>query len=313
MGPAASPLPTPVPTVSAKGDPHLVNLQGEHFDINHEGEFVLLRIPQDTNESSEMALRVTIRPEHGKPCTTYITEVELSGAWFGGKYVQVRSDLKSHLRNTTDKFLGIRVLEHNERPEPPWQSIMSWTEDDTLFEQDDPFGFQVTLSKTQWFSKKSTKTGEPTVAGQFTAQMMQKQNDVSATIVIRQDMGQEHLNVAVRRLNALGRMDIGGLLGFDAHPESLEDITPECRRHRDRSAGKNGPVSRPSWKTRWAKIREQRDRSFDPDESASDADASANLIGKMCVCPSQVSMEPGADEGFVADFQTGKLAEAVWD
>ncbi|CAK0808982.1 unnamed protein product, partial [Prorocentrum cordatum] len=44
VGPPVSPLPTPSPTVQARGDPHLVNLQGEHFDINHGGEFDLLRI-----------------------------------------------------------------------------------------------------------------------------------------------------------------------------------------------------------------------------------------------------------------------------
>ncbi|CAK0862086.1 unnamed protein product [Prorocentrum cordatum] len=91
IGPPASPLPTPAPTVSAKGDPHLVNLQGEHFDINHGGEFTLLRIPQAADMTAEVELQATIRPEHKKPCTTYITAVELSGAWLGGNVVQARS------------------------------------------------------------------------------------------------------------------------------------------------------------------------------------------------------------------------------
>ncbi|CAK0848750.1 unnamed protein product [Prorocentrum cordatum] len=91
VGPAAAVLPTPAPTISATGDPHLVNLQGEHFDVNQVGEFTLLRIPEDAGSPAELELKATVLPEHGKPCTTYITEVEISGTWLGGKVVQVRT------------------------------------------------------------------------------------------------------------------------------------------------------------------------------------------------------------------------------
>jgi len=69
----------------------LVNLNGEHFDVNHGGEFTLLRVPQNTIKPAEVELKAFVLPEHGKPCTTYITEVELSGVWLDGKVVQVRS------------------------------------------------------------------------------------------------------------------------------------------------------------------------------------------------------------------------------
>ncbi|CAK0803761.1 unnamed protein product [Prorocentrum cordatum] len=102
-------VPTPAPTVSARGDPHLVNLHGEHFDVNHGGDFTLLRIPQAQSEPPMVKLKASVRPEHGRPCTTYITEVEVSGSLLGGRTLQVRSYLRAHAENETDKFLGVRV------------------------------------------------------------------------------------------------------------------------------------------------------------------------------------------------------------
>merc|ERR1719162_2556808 len=107
----------------------------------------------------------------------------------------------------------------------------------------------------------------------------------TAVFVMRQDLPrQEHLNLAMRRLSALGRADVGGLLGFDPHPESLEDVTPACQRHRDGLDKDMGPHSKPAWKTRWEKIKAQR-RKYDKDD---ENEAVASLIGSrdmMCVCP----------------------------
>ncbi|CAK0823978.1 unnamed protein product [Prorocentrum cordatum] len=334
IGPPASPLPTPAPTVSAKGDPHLVNLLGEHFDVNHGGEFTLLRIPQAAERTAEVQLQATIRPEHGKPCTTYITAVELSGSWIGGAVVQVRSYLRSHTKNESDEFLGLRVMEPGAPEDVPWTRLADWTDENiVLSEQQANIGVRVTMSKAQWRTKKSVKEGLPTVAGQLQIMMQGKRGEGSAMIVVRQDLPmQEHLNLAVRRLSALGRADIGGLLGFDAHAESLEDVTPECQRHRDGLDTKKGPHSTPGWKIRWQRIKEQRASNHIPDGSMNDNEAAANLIhnmpmkeeAMMCVCPDGEPMHPTEDdytanligaerEGVLATFQTGRFAEATWD
>ncbi|CAK0841664.1 unnamed protein product [Prorocentrum cordatum] len=109
------PMPTPNPTISARGDPHLVNLQGEHFDVNHGGEFSLLRIPQDTKQPAGFSLMSTITAEYNRPCITYITQVALSGTWFDEKSLEVRSYLRSHSNETADRFLGARVLSAADR------------------------------------------------------------------------------------------------------------------------------------------------------------------------------------------------------
>jgi hypothetical protein len=348
LGPPSFPLPTPSPTVSARGDPHLVNLQGEHFDINHGGEFTLLRIPQVASRPAEVALQASIRPEHERPCTTYITEVALSGSWLNGAVVQVRSYLKSRARNESDQHLGIRVLKHGAQSGGPWERIEDWPEGDhVISDVGSSNGFVVSMSKTLWHSKKGADES-PTIAGQVVFHLQSTLSTETARIVVRQDLpGQEHLDLAVRRLSALGRADIGGLLGFDTHPESLEDITPECQRHRDGLDGQRGPrFSKPVWKTRWEKIKERRHQpgsdaangggqlqlpppgAYDGGRTMDGNEAASSLAGRdlMCVCPHEDTSVGLADdetsglahrgdkvEGVIADFQTGRLAEATWD
>jgi hypothetical protein len=332
LGPPTFPLATPMPTVSARGDPHLVNLQGEHFDVNHGGDFTLLRIPQSVNKPAEVALDASIRPEHERPCTTYITEVTLSGSWLNGAVVQVRSYLKSRAGNRTDQSFGVRVLESGAPSEAPWEGIEELAQGDRVISKAGLLdGFTVSMSKTQWNSRKGAG-GAPTAAGQIVFRLQSGFNTESALIVVRQDLpGQEHLNLAVRHLFALGRADVGGLLGFDAHSESLEAVTPECQRHRDGLDGQKGPrFTKPAWKSRWEKIRQRRHeprRPGTPGQTMNDNEAAASLRSKdlMCVCPdgafsmgaaedehSEIA-SAGETEGVVADFQTGRLAEATWD
>ncbi|CAK0846594.1 unnamed protein product [Prorocentrum cordatum] len=284
-GPAGAPLPTPAPTISARGDPHLVNLNGEHFDVNHGGEFTLLQIPQTTRPPL-LELKASIGPEFGKPCTTYITELELSGLWLDGQVVQVRSYLRSREGNETDKFLGLRVLRPTSVPsQVPWEK---------LDERDDPMvisegrghSMRVTLSTTKWHTNKRAWGKAPNVAGQVEIGLQnifhRHHKDAATQIVMRQDLPlQEHLNLAVRHLSSLARMDIGGLLGFDPHPESLEDVTPECQRHRDGLDRERGPRSKKAWKVRWEKVKDrQRGQAQAPGGSMNDNEAASSLIGQ---------------------------------
>jgi len=314
-------FPTPAPTVGAKGDPHLVNLQGEHFDINHGGEFTLLRFPQASEKPAEFSLQAAIQPDVGKPCTTYITQVELSGAWLGGKSVQIRCYRKSH-SNGTDAFLGARLLEG--KSDSPWQTIEEFEAHDLLL-SDSESDIQVSLDKATWFPKKSSKTG-PTAAGMFTLALRNIRSPNAAKITIRQDLpGQEHLNVAVRQLSQLGRVDVGGLLGFDAHPESLERPSAACVHHRataryrieSQDDADHGYYFKPSWKDRWDKAR-TGGRSRDNEAAASlmgRFDDNDVLGGQMCKCPSE-SLEGSTGafiEGVLVDEASFVFAEATWE
>ncbi|CAK0833949.1 unnamed protein product [Prorocentrum cordatum] len=313
-------FPTPAPTVGAKGDPHLVNLQGEHFDINHEGKFTLLRFPQAAEKSAEFSLQAAIQPDVGKPCTTYITQVELSGTWLGDKAVQIRCYRRSH-SNDTDAFLGARLLEGES--DSPWQTIEAF-QSKYLVLSDSESQYEVSLDKVTWFPKKRSKKG-PTAAGMFTLTLRNKKSHVGAKITMRQDLPeQEHLNVAVRQLSQLGRVDVGGLLGFDAHPQSLERPSAACVHHRataryhveSQDEADHGYYFRPAWKDRWDRVR-RAGRSRDNE-------AAASLMGKldekgnhgqgsgMCKCSSEGSSS-GSFEGVLVEEASFVFAEASWE
>jgi len=311
---------TPAPTVGAKGDPHLVNLQGEHFDINHEGKFTLLRFPQAAEKPAEFSFQAGIQPDVGKPCTTYITQVELSGAWLDGKSVEIRCYRKSH-SNDTDTFLGARLLSEGQTGDSPWQTIEEFFAQDLVLSAPES-DIHVSLDKATWFPKKGFKKG-PTAAGMFTLSLRNSRSATGAKITIRQDLPeQEHLNVAVRQLSQLGRVDVGGLLGFDAHPESLERPSAACVHHRataryrieSQDDADHGYYFRPAWKDRWDKAR-TGGRSQDNEAAASlmgKLDYKDALGGKMCKCPSGDG-NLLSSEGVLVEEASFVFAEASWE
>jgi len=327
IGPGPGILRTPSPTVSAKGDPHLVNLLGEHFDVNHGGEFTLLRIPQDAGRPAEMELKASVRPESGRPCTTYITQVELSGAWLGGKSVEIRCYRRIDSNDTA--YLGARLLEGD--TDAPWQNIEDLQFKDLVLSGPES-DVEASLDTTTWFPKKRTATG-PIAAGMFTLTLRHRKSTHGAKITIRQDLpGQEHFNVAMKHLAALGRVDVGGLLGFDAHPANLERVTAACAHHRaiahprieSQDEQGRGYYFRPAWKDRWDKVRKggqpqdneaaagfriaRRDSDTDADDDADDG----ALGGRMCKCPSD-DHSSGAIEGVLVEQASFLFAEASWE
>jgi hypothetical protein len=313
--------------VGAKGDPHLVNLQGEHFDINHPGEYTLLRIPQDVEKTAEIQVTATVTTEYGKPCTTYITQAEVSGSWLGNTSVQVRSYRKFHPSMVNGAFLGARVLGKagKARNLVPWSSIEAFLSDERELALSDPAltsKIEVMLSKSQWFPKRKAAEGVPAVAGMFTFSLRNKNSLAEARFVVRQDLPeQEHLNLAVQKLSALGRVDIGGLLGFDEHPPKLEWISAECHQHRTqhRVASQQdkdqGYTYRPAWKERWDKIRAQKHNQdkASPDDPVEE-DAAASLMGNarsmVCKCPAGGD---ASDDGVIVEEMTARFAEGSWD
>jgi len=152
----------------------------------------------------------------------------------------------------------------------------------------------------------------------FTLSLKNMNSGTAAKITIRQDLPeQEHLNVAVRQLSQLGRVDVGGLLGFDAHPESLERPSAACVHHRataryrieSQDDAEYGYYFRPAWKDRWNKARSQ--------QKPEDTDASASLFGdrlggQMCKCSKDQS-STGSFEGVLVEEASFIFAEASWE
>ena len=86
--PTASPTPSPTDsptaspvTVAATGDPHLVNVHGQRFDIFQPGVHPLIRIPQSVRRKTAF-LVLAKATRVGDGCNDmYFTEVNISGAW----------------------------------------------------------------------------------------------------------------------------------------------------------------------------------------------------------------------------------------
>jgi len=72
--------------VSASGDPHLVNVQGQHFDVLKSGAHVLLNVPMRAPPSQALLLVEADAQKVGGACAeTYFMEVNITGKWVEAK------------------------------------------------------------------------------------------------------------------------------------------------------------------------------------------------------------------------------------
>ncbi|CAK0853670.1 unnamed protein product [Prorocentrum cordatum] len=72
--------------LSATGDPHLVNVHGEHFDVMRPGVHVLLLVPFRANRSDALLAVEADARRVGDACAdTYFMSVNMTGAWVESK------------------------------------------------------------------------------------------------------------------------------------------------------------------------------------------------------------------------------------
>ncbi|CAK0792265.1 unnamed protein product [Prorocentrum cordatum] len=72
--------------LSAIGDPHLVNVHGEHFDVMRPGVHVLLLVPFRANRSDALLAVEADAQRIGDACAdTYFMSVNMTGAWVESK------------------------------------------------------------------------------------------------------------------------------------------------------------------------------------------------------------------------------------
>merc|ERR1719203_345613 len=81
-GTANAALAIPAVTVSAVGDPHMVNSKGQHFDIYRPGLHALLQIPKGAPPRSTLLRVEALAAQLGAACgDIYFTAVNISGRW----------------------------------------------------------------------------------------------------------------------------------------------------------------------------------------------------------------------------------------
>jgi hypothetical protein len=68
--------------MTANGDPHVVNILGETFDIVSQGEVELVRYPKGADDSSSKLIITASIDKLGQGChDTYMKKITVSGAW----------------------------------------------------------------------------------------------------------------------------------------------------------------------------------------------------------------------------------------
>ena len=191
--PEAGAEPTPLQTApskpSASGDPHLVNLRGERFDIYKLGQLEFLRVPyQSKKDQANFTAVATIQDVAGSTSrckeSRYITSVLFSGAWLRSRPLEVSID-----RGQMNVLLGGVQVKPSLQPLPIGDMVQLHMPDETLLH---------------------VKIGE-------------------ANIVVSRDIQPVHffLNVQATSLGKLGYR-IGGLLGEDDHAH-VSTPPAECR------------------------------------------------------------------------------------
>lgn len=88
---APSPSPTAAPTrtfkVSASGDPHLVNLYGQRFDLMQPGRHTMLLIPRKAVAHNTLLGVVAVAEQHGGACADmYLMSLNITGRWVGRRH-----------------------------------------------------------------------------------------------------------------------------------------------------------------------------------------------------------------------------------
>jgi len=112
--PAPSPSVTTAPTPagpSAYGDPHMVNLRNERFDVRKQGAHVFLQIPRKATPE-DTYLRVEGHVQHFKNCQVqFIKKINITGKWVdekspGGRFFDADVPNKfSILRTNGQRYL----------------------------------------------------------------------------------------------------------------------------------------------------------------------------------------------------------------
>lgn len=80
-----APAPGPAPVAGAKGDPHLVNVRGQRFDLFQPGSHVLLQIPMGAARGDALLAVVAEARQIGKACSDmYFQSLNVTGQWADG-------------------------------------------------------------------------------------------------------------------------------------------------------------------------------------------------------------------------------------
>jgi len=182
----------------AGGDPHLLNIKGEKFNIARQGSAPLVKIASGGAPHLEvMALIEGKRKCHKK---MFISQVNASGSWLEKKVAVT-------VGGQTESKAFTMTVDGQEVWSPPSQGYQSPTTQNVLFNVDGKF------SVSEMYNPAKSNVYQPGV-------QVSLPHDVEMKIVrpLRRSTTAPHLNFDIQGLHKLqGSFAIGGLLGLDDH------------------------------------------------------------------------------------------------
>jgi len=231
--PPDAPPPEPLP-VQVIGDPHMVSVRGEKFDVNQPGGYTLLRIPADRGLPAKLELNASLREAaSGSPCGLYVQEVRLSGAWLEGKVVSVQP-LQRDVPGSNGAGSGtlhpfsLRVEGGAHGATGDYQA---WGSNGTILSD------RIVVVPT--WRQSYADSGLVKEAEAFRFKIRSDEMAKEHTSVEVSQASHQALDIKVFNLQGLGFQQIGGLLGTEGHDTQIEQFTSACAalRGKDRLAG----------------------------------------------------------------------------
>jgi len=193
----------------AGGDPHLVNIKGEKFNIARQGSAPLVKIASGGAPHLEvMALIEGKRKCHKK---MFISQVNASGSWLEKKVAVTVGD-------QTESKAFTMTVDGQEVWSPPSEGYQSPTTQNVLFNVDGKF------SVSEMYNPAKSNVHQPGV-------QVSLPHDVEMKIMrpLRRSTTTPHLNFDIKGLHKLqGSFAVGGLLGLDDH-SSWTTQDKDCR------------------------------------------------------------------------------------
>lgn len=95
--------------VSASGDPHLVNMHGQRFDIYRPGTHTLLQVPRVLRKAESAMLRVTAeaRQMGGACADIYFQALNISGSWVDSGPLQYHAGASSRTAASSTSWIRV--------------------------------------------------------------------------------------------------------------------------------------------------------------------------------------------------------------
>jgi len=209
---------------SAKGDPHLRNINGNKFNVVRQGDAPLLKITSDSDGAAQLKIMGRITGASRCAKETMITALNISGSWLEKTIVVSVGDKTETLRVSVDD-----------------QNV--WSAGPNAPEYKDRMDFNAARAKDKYkrnfvynheagkFSVEELDTSKTAKSDPGIEIQMSYDRDVSIKITrpMRLATTIPHLNLDVQGLKVISRsFKVGGLLGMDDH-SSWTKRPSECK------------------------------------------------------------------------------------